>query len=356
MRSRHTTFLKLGGMGDIIRLTAALRAYRQSFPEDHIHIITGKTNVAIWANWPYVDSLEFVDDVALFRGSLTQKAAEALKLLQMFRHTDRVFILHRDGRYNALAWLAGVPERFGFGRDKGARFLSHVYQEPEGTNEIDVYLQALSIYPGYVPDGRRLEIFHTTTDAEKATALLTAQWPNWQNKKIIALVPGGAANAKAENVNRRWPLENYAAVAKALVEQGNLVALIGGPGDHAAAEQVIEMAGPSQNIWNSCGALKILETHALLERCHAMVSHDCGPMHIGNAANLPIVALFGATDVRNHAPDQHPLTVSLHYTQDLSCSPCYDKGFCPPCPINQECMRRIKVQEVLDMVAGMLAQ
>jgi hypothetical protein len=74
----HSVFIKLAGIGDLLMLTPAIRAYMTAFPEEEIFFVTGESNKGILKNNPYIDRLIPLDDFVFFP-AVFQKSLERLR-------------------------------------------------------------------------------------------------------------------------------------------------------------------------------------------------------------------------------------------------------------------------------------
>jgi heptosyltransferase-2 len=70
-----------------------------------------------------------------------------------------------------------------------------------------------------------------------------------------------------------------------------------------------------------------------------MICNDSGMMHGASALEIPLVALFGSTNVQRTGPWGG---ISRVIRKDFSCSPCLKKV----CPKSPTCMEAISVEEV----------
>ena len=121
------------------------------------------------------------------------------------------------------------------------------------------------------------------------------------------------------------------------------VALIGGKADREFIDKIINKSD-NRKIKSYAGELNVLDSAALIKIAKLVISVDSGPMHLTYALNTKLVALFSA---RDYAEKWYPPTnrgVVLRY--DIKCSPC----FLDKCPINNECINSITVEEVDDTV------
>jgi len=158
-------------------------------------------------------------------------------------------------------------------------------------------------------------------------------------------------NVKEQRSISRWPLASYEALIRGLLAETEcMVVLIGGPGDRPFTAAL--RLDPSRVI-DTAGKLNLQQSYLLLKCGHVMVTHDCGPMHLGAAAGIPVVSLFGPTLPGEKAPITNRLSIALWKGSEMRCSPCYQDGRFPDCR-STECMRRITPEEVLHHIGEII--
>ena len=117
----------------------------------------------------------------------------------------------------------------------------------------------------------------------------------------IGLAPG------AGEAFKRWPLERYIAVARDQAAKGRRAVFILGP-QEAGWIDPISTAVPESVLpgWTGpdgrSSGLGPLEVTALAERLTAVVTNDCGAAHMLAAGQVPMIALFGATNPDKYLP------------------------------------------------------
>ncbi len=344
MKINSIAIVKLGGLGDLLMLTPAIRAYKKSFPETEINFIVGKSNRQVLKNNPYIDKLYILDDFKIFRGNLVEKFFETMKLINTIRKIspDKIFILHRDWRWNFISFLAKVKERYGFKRDLKGLFLTYAVKTSPEEHEVMKYLKVFKLQEGFKEDGINMDIFPSERDQE---ILLEMVGSFFEGEDVIAISPGGAANVKEEMNIKRWPLEYYLSLIKRIIQETNYkILLIGGKNDIKFTQK---LQIDNQRILDLAGKTNIQQTYLALKLCKALVAHDSGPMHIGGAANIPIISLFGPTYPLEYYPITNSKSVFLWKGKELSCSPCYKDGRFPNCK-SKDCMYKITVDEVFN--------
>ena len=153
-----------------------------------------------------------------------------------------------------------------------------------------------------------------------------------KTKKLVGINPGAAyGTAKC------WLPERFRELAIRLLKQDLYVVFFG---DASTASLVKEICmGLPDSVINLAGVTSLRELVCLIKDCNVLVTNDSGPMHIGAAFGVPLVALFGSTDDIATGPYGQAEGV-IH--KRVSCSPCFKRV----CPIDFKCMKEITVDEV----------
>jgi len=159
---------------------------------------------------------------------------------------------------------------------------------------------------------------------------------------VVGLFPGSNAPA------RRWPVERFAGVARALRADGARVVVMGGTGERDVTGAVAQAA---PGVLDAGGATDLPGLAALLSVCQLVVTNDTGPMHLAGAVGTPTVTLWGPSDPAEVCPvGARDVRVT---GATLPCKPCF-KNACPRSgpgtrlpEAHEECMRLISEEEVL---------
>src|SRR5205085_11958580 len=99
----------------------------------------------------------------------------------------------------------------------------------------------------------------------------------------------------AYGVAKQWPLERFIAAIRECSTRvpGTLWLHFGELKDWNAGQE-LERAAPN-SVVNLAGKTSLRELMALLKRCRVLLTNDSGPMHVGAALGIRIVAPFGST-------------------------------------------------------------
>jgi ADP-heptose:LPS heptosyltransferase len=114
--------------------------------------------------------------------------------------------------------------------------------------------------------------------------------------------PRVALNVGASRAYKRWPAENWAALADGLAERGGGLIFIGDARDAQTVADVREWMHSAGSIRDLSGQTTLRQLASVLAASDLVVSGDSGPMHLAVAVGTPVLALFGATNPARHGP------------------------------------------------------
>jgi len=110
------------------------------------------------------------------------------------------------------------------------------------------------------------------------------------------IIPG----ASPHRPQKRWPADRYGALAQRLSGEGMAVAVIGGPGEAALAQEIKAFA---PGVIDLTGRTDFAQVAALGAKAEVAIGNDTGPTHLVAAAGAPTVVVFsGASDPALCAP------------------------------------------------------
>ena len=151
----------------------------------------------------------------------------------------------------------------------------------------------------------------------------------------VALAPGAVGPSK------RWPSASYAALAGRLAAEGKVVWVIGGPGEHALAAEIV--AAAPDRVCDLTGP-DLRNAILALAAAQAAVSNDSGLLHVAAAIGTPAVGIFGPTSPWHWAP-LNPIAAAIQAPGEIPCRPCHR----PVCRLgHHRCMTEIQVTQVAD--------
>ena len=122
-----------------------------------------------------------------------------------------------------------------------------------------------------------------------------------------------------------------------------------GPAERRVAREIVELACHPRVVSCADEALSIGLSKACIRRSRLLVSTDSGPRFFAVAFGLPVITLFGPTEIgwtRTH----YRREICLQHA--VPCGPCARRT----CPLgHHECMRSLSVDRVYAAVLAQLA-
>jgi ADP-heptose:LPS heptosyltransferase len=119
------------------------------------------------------------------------------------------------------------------------------------------------------------------------------------------LHPGAAAGS------RRWPVDRWVAVARALAAAGHRVVVTGTPGEQELVDSVAGVAGAE-----TATRLDLDGLFGLVAAARLVLSGDTGVAHVASAFGTPSVVLFGPVSPARWGPPDRPRHLSLWPVSD----------------------------------------
>ncbi len=319
-------------LGDCLFSTAVIRNIRENFPDSYISCIIPSRCL------PVLEGNLRLNEIIVFDEKTTHKSLMAkVRFARMLKKKrfDTVYLLHRSFSRAFLCWFAGIPERIGYYTKKRGFLLTKKITpvSMDAMHRIDYYLNIIR-EAGLSVKFRIPELFITEADFKAAEDFLRKNGVG-EKDFVAGINPGGNWGPK------RWPKENFLALAERLVTEFKAKVIItGGKEDTVLAEEIKNnMRFP---VVIACGNLSLKVFAALCKELDVFISADSGPLHIANAAGArKIIALFGPTSPAITGPRPDNMVDILQ--KDVGCkTPCY-KVQCP----DNRCMKAITVEDVI---------
>ncbi len=346
--------IRLRQIGDVVFTTPAVAAIRRRFPDAHITYLVEHAAAPVVRHNPHLDEV-----IVAERPRGLRRLLYDLRLARRLRAAgyDLVIDFHGGPRSASLTWATGAPQRIGYGvpgrswiyttRVPWSRSLLPPRHSVQ--NQLDL-LSSLNIA---APDPARHPV-EMPGDAAAATAVrdrLRAAGVDPDARLVVIHVSAG-------NPFRRWPAENFAALAAALAREDSSgrIIITSGPSEAEAADRVAAAAqvlAPDAAVRIvRCGEFDLAELRALVARAALYVGGDSGPMHIAATTGTPIVALFGPTLPERSRPWRDArLPVATLDAGPLPCRPCHQRHCVPG---DFRCLTRITTEQVVSAAQGVL--
>ncbi|MEV1158842.1 glycosyltransferase family 9 protein [Micromonospora chokoriensis] len=257
--------LRALGVGDLVTAVPAVRALRAAYPSREL-ALAAPAGLA-----PLVDLVggvdRLVDTSGLDRPVRVGSAPQvAVNLHGRGPQSHRLLVATRPGRLLAFADPHGDHA-------DGPRW-------SDDEHEVDRWCRLLSWYG--IPADRADLGLRRPASAGVPTG-------------VTVLHPGSKVPAK------RWPAERFAALARALTDQGHRVLLTGSADERALAARVAEAAGLGSDAVLA-GRTDLGTLAALVAEARLVVSGDTGVAHLATGYGTASVVLFGPVPPAHWGP------------------------------------------------------
>lgn len=329
----------IAGIGDLVLASKSIRAIRNGFPDEDIHLLTSTEASSIAQNYDYLDHVW-----AFPIREMRKSKSHILDILKIMLNLREIEFCTAINLYNVGSWLGSIK--------MGLLFLQLKAQEKIGHNNkgfglfinkkapIDTFqnrhfadaMMDIALLAGGIPDDKGIEVFWNKKSEEKWKHLFSGKSSELREINI-GINPGG------DRPNRRWNPDNYALVADCLVEHFNAeIILLGGPGEEKIAQHIQNKM--KNDVINLSCRLTLNDLIYIISRFDLLLTNDSGPMHIAAAVKTPLVAIFGPEDPVLMGPYTSPNLFRTVY-KDVDCRPCNKKNCTRPI-----CLSLITPEEV----------
>ncbi|HAM32493.1 MAG TPA: lipopolysaccharide heptosyltransferase II [Deltaproteobacteria bacterium] len=319
-------------LGDAVMTTPALAGVRAAFPGTRIVLLAKPPVAELFRHHPDLDEVMVYERPGRHEGAVGRfRLGAELRRLRF----DGALLLQNAFDAALVAFLARIPERAGYPTDGRRMLLSlpvPLTRDILERHEVEYYLCLLDGLGVPRPAMPVLNL-HVTEGEREAMATRLASLGIERGSPFLVVNPGATYGSA-----KRWYPDRFAAVADALSEEwGSPVVVMGSPAEAPLAGEI--EAAALRGVLNLAGKTTVREMMALLSLSSFLVTNDSGPMHVGAALGVPLVAIFGPTDWRRTSPWTDRARV---VRVDVDCSPCMLRA----CDRGHECM--------LGVTAGMV--
>jgi ADP-heptose:LPS heptosyltransferase len=288
---RKVAVLRCNALGDLLMALPALAALAAAYPGAETTLLGGRWHARFLpGRFAPVHRVQVLPRVEGLVGQPADAppAAELAGFLAAARaeRYDVAVQLHGGGaQSNPVVGALGARVTAGLRAD-GAPPLDRTVPYRYYQSEQARYLEVVGLLgaPTCPPPVRLAEL---PADARRAEELLGP------DPRRVALHVG------AGDPRRRWPLERFAEVARALRADGVGVVAVGAPDDAPASAA---LAAEVPGVLDLTGRTDLGALAAVLRRCGVVVANDSGPLHLARAVGAATVGLYWCGNAINAAP------------------------------------------------------
>ncbi len=267
-------------IGDICMATSALHLIRERIgPNGHVVALVRSEFESLLHGLDSVNGFDSMPQKGLFGPWRNGRIIAS-------HDPDTVLVLPGSFRSALTAKLSGARTRIGYAQDGRRMLLSHAINHPPRNppmNQVARYCQLVD--PDTTPPMPVLKV--TAQDQQAAMPIQEKLGDSY-----ALLVPG------ANRLDKRWPEDRFAAVAKALHESYGLTPVISAsPSEREMSAHLAAKIG-RHCIDLAAAQVSISALKSLVSRASCAITNDTGPRHMAITLGVPVISLFGPTDHR----------------------------------------------------------
>lgn len=325
---KKVLIIKLGALGDVLRTTSLIPAFRKEYPDAAISWITLPGAVPLLEGSGLQRILPWGPDSVIWAGN---------------SEWDIVVSLDKEEGPTALASSVRSQRKFGFGRNRNG-LLTPLSQAGEelfllGIDDERKFRQNAKTYPRLIAEACQLpwnpNPYHLPLFPEEREWAVRFSG-SWKSGPRVGLNIG-AGEAFA---GKQWAVDKFVALAERICEAGAVPVFLGGRKEASLYESLKDrFAFPA--VFPGC-LFSLREFAALVSTLNLMVSGDSLAMHMAISQGVWSVALFGSTTEREIEFYGRGEAI----VGKADCAPCYRRV----CPRSEECLSGIEVDQVFPAV------
>jgi heptosyltransferase II len=269
-------------IGDFVRCHSVVKLLRAQAPDRPVDIVSSTLCAPLADYMPGVRKAIIADLPRRRLGvGLQRQLADRLREARY----GQALVMSRKWKAALAPWLAGIALRTGFAGEVRFGLLNDLrFGERKLPRMID-QMGTLALPKGARLPGEwllpELKVPPGEVACWRAQRGLAAD-----GRPIVTLSPGAVGAGKA------WPVGHYGDLARALVQDGASLWVLGGPNEAPLAKQIADAAG--SRVRDLTGS-DLRNAILALAAADAAVTNDSGLMHVSAAIGTPTVAIFGPT-------------------------------------------------------------
>ena len=324
-------------LGDLILTLPLVQIAKKHLPEYSFDIVVIPSTSEILKNNPLVNNVLVYDKRRSGWGDMFKFSKQLKK-----NRYDVLISPHRSGRSAILNFLASPKTNIGFDKSSMSFLYKQIVKYETGLHEIQRNLRLLEPLGVHEVDIVRPEMFIGENEKSVVDSVMSELRLS-EDEKFVTIAPGSVWFTK------RFPESKFAKLCKSLSSVGIRTVLVGGEKDIETGMRIFKETN-SEKVSDLTGKLTILQSAELIRRSSLLVTNDSAPLHIGNAVETPVFAVFGST-ITGFGFYPYSKSDIVFETNDLACRPCGIHGR-TSCPIGTlECMNRIDVTIIAENIA-----
>lgn len=344
IRGKRFLIIRLGAIGDVLRVLPAVRRLRRVIPDATIGWAVEQWVYPVVAGNPNLDRFHVLDRREL-GASPSRALRESRRFVTELRSQRYQVVLDFHGRLKSgvVSRLSGAGHRIGYARgdETEANYLFnniHVALEDRWENRVCRFLRLLGplgVEVDYDPNDLGLYI-----DAEVRRG--ADAWYRAAGKPALAVFPGTSRVRSGQ----RWPGEKWVDLLSRLGRRGVSSVVFWGPEEQELAAEICAEAGSACTL---APPTTLPEMMGMIGCFEAFIGSDTAAMHMAWLQGIPTAVFTGPKPQRTVAPLAPNVSRAL-------CASHFEIPGLPPSKQPGELVTEVAVGEAFEAVEYLLAK
>lgn len=281
----------LPGIGDLLWFDAHLQTLAERAANAQVSLMTKKRSLArdVFKDNPYVEDIIWVDPKE------TVNFWNLVKELRIHAFTE-VWIFHTSWKYALAAYLARIPNIYGYGKGWTQLLLTGKKLTSQELKSHPIQRATLLLKKNGIPLKKNPKISVANSLRESLREKFSKIKRPW-----IVLGIGGSEPQK------KWALSSFIELARWLKLQKASVFVLGGGNERMEARSLVHKVKDAHAVTD----LTLSEVLAFLDLCDGFIGNDTGTLNMAATLNKPTIGLFLASPVLNYRPTLYGVTPSM---------------------------------------------
>ena len=315
---RRVLVVKLDRLGDVVNLTPSLEAIWRQCPDAEIDIVGERNSLGVLAGDPRIHQ-QFEYRSSLYFGGLANPLGpKKIRLMWslFWRRYDLLVVSRGTFSFCFLAL---------FGRAVATHFVSGEWVVKRNLRMLEPIWGPQPLFPTSLPTSVEVKPRDT---------------------------PYVVIHAGASSLTKAWPADRYAELADLIWERLQLaVTFVGTPNERWLLDQVRETCRNDHEVRTDMNPANLV---SYIRNARGVVGNDSGVSHIAGAVGIPLVVIWGPTELQVNRPYCKDDKLRILYHEMPCRVPCDEHR----CHIEDHlsCLTRTSVASVLQALSEIIGQ
>jgi lipopolysaccharide heptosyltransferase II len=304
-KCKNILCIRPDNLGDLVMSGPAIRALKQSFG-CKITVLTSSMASGIVKHMPEIDDA-IIFDLPWVKTDKADNDLSGIISELRARGFDGavIFTVYSQSALPSamLAYQAGIPRTLGYCRENPYGLLTHWVPDKEPyqyiKHQVQRDLNLVSRIGAEVTDDKLRLYINDNLWADNVLQKLAMNGINPDEPWLIL-------HAGVSEKKRKYPMENWTAIAKELIGRGYQVLFTGSAAEKELADELQSATGSGS--YSLGGVFSLDEFICVIKNAPLIVSVNTGTVHIAAAVNTPVVVLYAQTNPQ-HTPWKVPCKV-----------------------------------------------